>query len=150
MQEGLEFPKGTKYLFLRSEERWTVSEAVSFETLRKLCRPVGQAFSLKEAFREFWQKGDEASGRKFFKKWYFWATHSRLQPFIEVARMLRRHEENLFSFFRHRITNSAAEGINAKVQLVKATARGYRNFENFRVAILFHCGGFHFHPLKRA
>jgi transposase len=31
--------------------------------------------------------------------------------------------------------------MNSKIQLIKHRARGYRNRENFRAAILFHCGG---------
>ena len=34
-------------------------------------------------------------------------------------------------------TNAVAEGLNSKIQLIKAGARGFRNFANFRVAILF-------------
>jgi hypothetical protein len=30
-----------------------------------------------------------------------------------------------------------AEGINSKIQQVKSAARGFRNFENYRIAILF-------------
>ena len=29
--------------------------------------------------------------RKFFRHWYLWATHSRLHPMIEKARMLKTH-----------------------------------------------------------
>jgi len=33
------------------------------------------------------------------------------------------------------------ESINSEIQWVKYTARGFRNFENFKNAIYFHCGG---------
>jgi transposase len=36
---------------------------------------------------------------------------------------------------RHRITNAASESINAKIQWVKYTARGFRNRQNFVHAI---------------
>jgi len=32
------------------------------------------------------------------------------------------------------------EGLNSKIQTVKSNARGYRSFESYRIAILFHCG----------
>ncbi|MFA6857841.1 MAG: transposase, partial [Treponema sp.] len=47
---------------------------------------------------------------------------------------------------KHRITNSFAEGINSVIQLIKSTARGFRNFENYRMAILFFCGGLNVYP----
>jgi len=40
----------------------------------------------------------------------------------------------------HPISNAAAEGFNSKIQNIKASARGFRNFDNFRYAILFYCG----------
>ena len=59
----------------------------------------------------------------------------------EVARMLKRRFENVITYLRHRITNARSESINAKIQWVKYTARGYRNKQNFIHAIYFHCGG---------
>jgi hypothetical protein len=37
-----------------------------------------------------WDGTDVYQGpvEKFFDRWYFWATHSRLKPMIEVARTL--------------------------------------------------------------
>ena len=40
----------------------------------------------------------------------------------------------------HRITNAVSEGLNSRIQWVKATARGFRNQQNFINAIYFHCG----------
>ena len=39
-----------------------------------------------------------------------------------------------------RITNAAAEGFNSIIQTLKANARGFRSFDNFRIRILFFCG----------
>ncbi|MBL7555803.1 MAG: transposase, partial [Bdellovibrionaceae bacterium] len=36
---------------------------------------------------------------------------------------------------------------NSKIQSIKANARGYRNFANYRIAILFYCGKLELHPL---
>jgi transposase len=38
------------------------------------------------------------------------------------------------------------EGLNSKIQSVKANARGFRNFANYRTAILFHCGKLNMMP----
>jgi hypothetical protein len=41
----------------------------------------------------------------------------------------------------HRITNAMTEGLNAKIQWITDSARGYRDREAFKMAICFHCGG---------
>ncbi|MFO0224238.1 MAG: transposase [Planctomyces sp.] len=40
----------------------------------------------------------------------------------------------------HKITNAVAEGMNSKIMLIKRHAGGFRNRENFKTAIFFHCG----------
>jgi transposase len=42
--------------------------------------------------------------------------------------------------------NLNCDGYNYKIQSIKANARGYRNFENYRVAILFYCGKLSLYP----
>jgi len=54
--------------------------------------------------------------------------------------------ENIIAYLKHRISNAATEGFNAVIQSIKANARGFRNFENYRVAILFQCGKFELKP----
>lgn len=86
------------------------------------------------------------SAEKFFQRWYWWATHSRLKPMIDVAKMLKRHLSNILTYLRHQITNAMMEGFNSKIQTIKANARGYRNFANYRIAILFYCGKLALYP----
>jgi transposase len=84
--------------------------------------------------------------RKHFHWWYNWAVRSRLQPMKEVAAMLKRRFENIITYLRHPITNAASESLNAKIQWVKYTARGFRNKQNFINAIYFHCEGLDLDP----
>ena len=65
---------------------------------------------------------------------------------LDVARTLQRRFENIITYLRHRVTNAASESINAKIRWVKYTARGFRNKENFKAAILFHCSGLDLAP----
>gem|GEM_PF-5235621 len=53
---------------------------------------------------------------------------------------------NILTYLRHRITNAMMEGFNSKIQSIKANARGYLNFLNYRIAILFYCGKLELHP----
>ena len=65
---------------------------------------------------------------------------------IDKAKMLKERLGNLLTYLRHPITNATSESLNAKIQWVKYTARGYRNFNNFIDAIYFHCGGLDLAP----
>ena len=72
--------------------------------------------------------------------WYRWATRSQLPPVIDVAKMLKRHLPNVLTYFRHRITNAMSAGVAGKIQGLKKAAAGFRNRENFKTSIYFHCG----------
>lgn len=50
------------------------------------------------------------------------------------------------SYLRYPITNAATEGLNSKIQAIKANARGFRSFQNFRILILLFCGKLALHP----
>jgi transposase len=84
---------------------------------------------------------------KFYTQWFFWATHSRLEPVIAVAYMIKRHLYGVLNYFSAAsITNAAAEGLNSKIQTIKKMAYGFRNKEHFKTAIFFHCGGLPLYP----
>jgi transposase len=57
-----------------------------------------------------------------------------------VKELMERHKENILNYFKHKVSNAMSEGINSKIQLLKATARGSRSFESYRTRILFYCG----------
>ncbi len=137
---------GTKYLWLKAKRNFTKENKADFRKLNTEQLSVGRAWNRKELLRHIWEYVYEKPAREFFKKWYFSATHSRLKPVIDVAKMIKRHIENILTFIKHRITNAFAEGINSKIQHIKATARGFRNFKNYRISILFYCGKLNLFP----
>lgn len=62
--------------------------------------------------------------------------------------MIRRHLPNVLTYLRHRITNAGLEAVNATIQWVKRTARGFRNAEHFKTAITSTVGGWIFTHTK--
>jgi transposase len=132
--------KKSKYLWLTGFENLSEEMQVRFTELQSLGLKVGRAHAIKETFDHFWDYTYPACARKFFKQWYGWARRSKLEPVKRVAKMINEHFENIITYLKHRITNAATEGFNGVIQSIKANARGFRNFENYRVAILFQCG----------
>lgn len=138
--------KGTKYLWLYSEESVPAAQRESFETLRGKNLKVGRAWALKESLRCLWSYLKPGWARRFFQRGYWWATHSRLEPVRKVAHLLRSHLENILTYCRHWLTNAVAEGLNSKIMAIKRKACGYRNEEHFKTALYFYCGGLNLYP----
>jgi transposase len=76
----------------------------------------------------------------------FLAIRSQLEPIKKVARMIKRHLEGILTAIIRGVTNARSEGINAKIQWIKYTARGFRNRKRFRDAIYFHLGSLDLYP----
>jgi transposase len=119
--EGDETLKGTKYLWLYSEENLPESSRERFAALRTLNLKTGRAWAMKESLRELWDYRRRGWALRHWKQWYFWATHSRLKPMVKVARMIHGHLDNVLTYFDHRITNATSEGLNSKIQTIKKT-----------------------------
>ena len=132
---------GTRYLWLKRSDNWTEKDAEKFAELAEKQLKVGRAWNRKELFNEFWICESRDKAYAFFKRWFFSATHSQLAPVIKVAKMFKRHIEGILNWIEHKISNGLTEGINSRIQQIKSVARGFRNFKNYRVAILFHLGG---------
>jgi transposase len=146
MASGDETLKGSKYLWLYSQEHVPAQRREEFAALKRQELKVGRAWAIKEALRCLWHYVYPASGWKFWKRWYFWATHSRLKPIRKAAETIRRHITNIVTYYQHPITNAMSEGLNSQIQKIKSMACGFRNIEHFKTAIYFHCGGLDLYP----
>jgi transposase len=144
--DGDERLVGTKYRWLRNPENFERQQWREFADLRNSNLKTARAWALKETAMGLWEYRYEGAARKQFAWWYRWATHSRLKPMIEKAKMLKSRLPNILTYLKHYITNATSESLNAKIQWVKYTARGFRNFQNFVTAIYFHCGGLDLAP----
>ena len=140
MKDGDETLKGTKQLWLYNPENISDEQWEQFESLKEMELKTAAAWALRENFRWFWEYRHAGNARKYFALWYNWATESGLQPMIKVANMLKNRLANILTWFRHPISNGAAEGFNSRIQSLKSAARGFRNFGNYRIRILFFCG----------
>jgi transposase len=117
--EGNEALKGTKYLWLFAEENLPEPSRERFVALRALHLKTGRAWAIKESLRDLWAYRRKGWALRHWKRWYFWATHSRLQPVVKVAQMIQEHLDNVLTYFDHRITNATSEGLNSKIQTIK-------------------------------
>lgn len=143
---GDERLKGTKYDWLRNANRFDRESWLEFQELKSTNLKTSRAWAIKEQALSLWDYVSETWARKQFRRWYNWATHSRLAPIIAKAKMLKRRLPNVLTYIKHHITNAVSEGLNSKIQWMQSTARGWRNFRNFATAIYFHCGGLNLAP----
>jgi transposase len=146
IQQQINTLKNTKFLWLKNKENMSDKQLDMFDELYHIGLEVAKAWNLREYIKYLWEFSDVKRAKNFFKKWYERVKECNLTPMLKVADMIKSKLENIITFVEHSITNAVAEGINSKIQNIKHTARGFRNLENFKTAILFYCGNLQLYP----
>nr|WP_225739389.1 ISL3 family transposase [Chlorobium phaeovibrioides] len=131
---------GSKYAWLRNPENMSDKQRADFDQLMTCELQTGTAWSLKNMFRAFWVLTSRDAAEYFFQYWSDAVDRSELKPIIKVKDMMARHLEDILNFTRHRTTNAVSEGLNSKIQLIKASARGFHSFESYRPQSCFTAG----------
>jgi transposase len=130
--------RGQKYVFLKNRENLTESQRKTLETIEsfpQLNLKTVRAYHIRENFQEIYKEETREEFEKRLKRWYFWATHSRIKEVIEAARTIKRHWAGVLRWYASRINNSILEGLNSLVQAAKAKARGYKTFKSLKTII---------------
>jgi transposase len=114
---GDECLKGTKHLWLANKENIPGWRKAEFNVIRGTNLKTGRAWAMKESLRKFWSYRYPKCAEAYFRRWYYWVTHSRLTPMIKAAKTLKAHLANIMTYFKHRISNAVAEGLNSKIRV---------------------------------
>jgi transposase len=136
-QKGQPELKNTRYIFLKNPENLTSKQSDLLEELKlkDLNLKTMRAYQLRLNFQEVWLLPPDQA-EPFLKKWYYWATHSRLEPMKKAAYTIKEHWDGVLNWFKSKISNGILEGINSLVQAAKARARGYRT-NDYLIAMIY-------------
>ncbi len=132
--------KGTRYIWLRNPGNLSQRQSATLASLPTRNLKTARAYRIKLAFQDLYSEETTEQAADYLKRWYFWASHSRLAPVIEAAQTIKMHWHGILRWFNSKIANGLIEGINSLVQAAKAKARGYRSVRNL-IAIVYLLAG---------
>ena len=121
--------KGTRYVWLKNDWNRTEAQTAVFQALRTSHLATVRATHLKSVFQDLFACETAEEAEPWLKRWYFWATHSRIKPMIRAAKTIKKHWAGVLRWFTSRISNGVLEAINSLIQSAKAKARGFRTVE---------------------
>jgi transposase len=130
--------RGQKCLFLKNRQSLTESQLMALKTIESMPRfnlKTVRAYHICENFQEIYKEVTREGFASALKKWYFWATHSRIGPVRDAAKTIKRHWFGVLRWYDSKINNGILEGLNSLIQAAKARARGYRTFKNLETII---------------
>jgi transposase len=132
--------KGTRYIWLRNPENLSPRQRATLDALPTRTLKTARAYQIRLAFQDLYEQDGPEQAAQYLKRWYFWATHSRLEPVIDAARTVKRHWDGILRWFDSKIANGLIEGINSLVQAAKSKARGYRSIRNLKAMVYLLAG----------
>lgn len=129
-----------KKLLMIPETRMSEQQTERLKAISKEFPKTGRAFRMVQSLDTMYHCNCYEEGKEVFDKLVSWLRRSRLEPMKQVANTLKKHKQQILSYFFHRLTNAIAEGINSIIQSAKRRARGFRTFEGYVSAIYLAVG----------
>ena len=102
---------------------------------------VAVAWQGKELLRAVYAAVGTAAARAALERFYHWADSVSVAELSRLARTVRAWEAEILAFHSTEgCSNGPTEAVNLLIKKVKRVGHGFRNFANYRLRLLLHCG----------
>jgi transposase len=129
--------KGTKYIWLKNYNNLTKKQKEQLDelTMSNMNIKTIRAYNIRQSFQDIYKATTQDEFITYLNKWYYWATHSRLEPIKKAAYTVKRHWDGIVKWYESKINNGILEGLNSVIQAAKSKARGYKTFKNYKTIV---------------
>lgn len=94
----------------------------------------------KEGIRDLYRRDDRDTATAALDEWRRVFSGCGVPELERLATTLGRWSEEILNYFDSRLTNGRTEGRNLTIKAVKRSGYGFRNFDNYRLRVLYRCG----------
>jgi transposase len=102
---------------------------------------VAAAWQGKELLRAVYAAVGTAAARAALDRFYRWCDGIQVAELSRLARTVRAWEVEILAFHAtNGCSNGLTEAVNLLIKKVKRVGHGFRNFANYRLRLLLHCG----------
>jgi transposase len=102
---------------------------------------VAAAWQGKELLRAVYAASDLTDAQAALDRFYRWSDGVQVAELSRLARTVRAWEAEILAFHvTSGCSNGATEAVNLLIKKVKRVGHGFRNFTNYRLRLLLHCG----------
>lgn len=96
-------------------------------------------YTAKEAIHAFYRTKGYNRASWALTRLTDWLAYSKIPELQTFRRTLMKWRQEILNYFKTKITNARTEGFNRKAKLIQRMAYGYKNFENYRLKLLYAC-----------
>jgi transposase len=131
-------------LLLTAAEQLTEHGRVRLRAGLAVGDPTGEvavAWQGRELLRAVYAASDLADARGALGRFYRWSDGVGMAELSRLARTVRAWEAEILAFHAtDGCSNGPTEAMNLLIKKVKRVGHGFRNFTNYRLRLLLHCG----------
>jgi transposase len=133
--------KGTRWSLLKAPAKQSVEQLALLGEVQQANRALYRGFLLKEELRLLYQLDDPALAPEHLAAWLAWASRSRLEPFVKLARTIRRHRTGILAAIRLGLNNGRLEGLNSRIRLISHRSFGFHSAAPLIALVYLCCTG---------
>lgn len=130
----------SKFALLKKPEHLTNKQKLTFQAIDKANLRTARVWRAKENFRALFGQPDATHAFISLNTWFQDVKSITLYHLDQAAKAFKKHLQPVVNALWNNASNAMAERLNGGIQELKAIAKGFRNYDNFRAAILFHYG----------
>jgi len=130
--------KHTRWALLKAPSKLTDRQRLALAEIQKTNAKLYRAYLLKEQLRALYQLDDPANAPAHLDAWVTWAKHSKLKPFVRLARTIRRYRDGILAAIQLRLTNARLEGLHNKIRLLSHRSYGFHSPQAL-IALIYLC-----------
>lgn len=133
--------KGARWALVKNPENLTDRQKTRLADIAKRNKRLYRAYLLKEQLRLLLKSATLAEATPLLDAWLAWASRSKLDPFIELARKIRRHRTGIENSIRLKLSNGIVESTNTKIRVIMRRAYGFHSPDAIIALALLTLGG---------
>lgn len=131
--------KGSLYALGKNPDNLTESQLVRLKWLMVSNKTLHRAYDRKEQIRMILKIKDPKQAAIELNKWIRWTSVSRLEPFKELGKKIKRHFDDIINTITYGLSNALIESTNNTIRQIINRAYGFRNVENLMNMVLLSC-----------
>ncbi len=134
-------PRGSMWALRGNPENLKDDQRQLREQICKEHGKIARALSIREFLADLWNYQLREDAQQHLDSVLSWCRRSRMKPFINLGKTLKKHMDGILGYFNNYTTSAAIEAVNGLLQLARRRARGYRTFRNFQAMAYWIAGG---------
>lgn len=101
---------------------------------------VACAWTSKELLRDVYAAGSLEQAAHRLEVFLDWTAEVDVEEVARLARTIRQWRTKVLTYHTTHLSNGPTEAMNLLIKKVKRVGHGFRNFTNYRLRLLLHCG----------